>query len=217
MPETETQVQATSAAASALAFSEDHLTASELKELETIRLERVRAEKELEEIKAKSAELRKEHDQIRQQQNTRAAVRDSGVTFHNIDDVMKLVGQIEYDDQGNPSVDGVPLSKALQEFALANETHVDGRSIRALKEKQADSTPRSKADFKTIQDKVEFIKANSQAAYEALPLRSPVDLRGRLPHSWAEYQGLTISERARVAGQAGDKFIAELYRKRAKA
>lgn len=191
------------------------LTPEQVRELERARAERVASETALEQLKQANAQLEKETGTIRQQQAVRDAFRESGVKFHKQSDVLTLIGQIDYDVDGTASVDGVPLTEAIQKLALDNPSLADGRSLRSLQEKKEARMPRSKADFATVQDKVAFINTHGADKFAALPTHPRPDLKGKLPHTWAEYQSLSLSERAKVAGRAGASFIAELHQKRA--
>lgn len=195
-----------------------HLSVEDVKVLEAARLERIKAETELLKFKEQANTLEKQNRELKQQDATRQAFRDSGVKFRTTPaETLKLLGEIEYDAEGAPFVDNLPLAEALQQFALRDENAniVDGRSIRSLREKQENTGPKWKGDFASIKEKTLWISENGLTKFEALPTKQPVDLKGKLPQTWAEYKGLSISERARVAGQGGPGFIAGLYKTRA--
>ncbi len=150
-----------------------------------------------------------------QKEALKAALRDSGVKFHNPEEALILAGEITYDENGKAfDSEGIPLAKSLQELALQKEFLADGRSLRSLKEKRAQETPKSKSDFKNLDQKLKFIEAQGIDAWEKLPTRPPLDLKGNLPRTFSEWKQLPISERSRLLGIYGPGFVGELQKKR---
>jgi hypothetical protein len=194
----------------------------EAKELEQLRTRRLEAERAANDSRVRALELEQENAALHQKAAISQSFREAGIRFHPSQaDVVKLLtaqgGQIEVID-GKAVIDGVDLAGRLTEYALANPTLADGRSLRALREREEASKPKlpaSKADLASVADKVKFIEEHGSRAYEMLPQRSPLDLKGKLPNSWNEYMQLSTSERAKVAAKAGPGFIAELHRRRA--
>jgi hypothetical protein len=191
---------------------ESRMTLAELIELETVRKEGQRYRAETEVIRASTAKLQVERDEILRKQNTRSALRDCGVKWHDTDAAMTLVGDLEYDLENQPcTLDGVPLGKALQQLALEHEHLVDGRSLKALKERRTQEAPQSKSEFTSIAQKIRFVNEFGADAWERLPLKPSLNLGGKMPSTWTEYLSLPVSERARLAERHGDGFIGKLH------
>jgi hypothetical protein len=190
-----------------------HLSVEDVKLLEAARKERHEAEAKANQFKVEALKLEQENRSLLQGQAVREAFREAGVRFHpSQSDVIKLLGQeVEFDGE-NVTVDGKPLDEALRAFALANETLVDGRSIRALKDRQeaANPTPKSKADFKSVAERTAFIEREGLAKWESLPNRPLVTLRG-VP-SREQWKHMTVSQKTACVNQHGNSIVSRILK-----
>ena len=186
------------------------LTPAEQIEIERLRAEQAKYKAEAEASSLRTIELQKANTELYRKDSLREAFRESGVKFHNQSDALTLLGEIEYDSENKPYVNGVPLAKAVQDLALANENLVDGRSIRSLKEKQVDKTPKSKGDLDQA-GKIAFIAEKGLAAFEALPNKRPVALSGRMP-TREEWKHMSVTQKTSVVAQHGSSIVFKITR-----
>ncbi|HEY1987684.1 MAG TPA: hypothetical protein VGG85_19875 [Terracidiphilus sp.] len=188
-----------------------HLKPEDITQLHTVRKEALVAQKAADEARARVLELERSNTDLRRQEAIRDAFAESGVRFHKQSDALTLLGEIEFGSDGKPSVNGVPLAKAVQILALENENLVsDKRSIRSLKEKAENSVPKSKSDLDQAA-KIKFIDENGLRAFEALPNRPPVTLNGRLPSS-QEWRHMSVSQKTAVVARHGSSIVFKITR-----
>jgi hypothetical protein len=180
--------------------------------LEQARAARAQAEADTlrlqQEIERKKAEGR----QIVADQKLRDAAL-AGPKFYNVEDALTIARKdhdirFDGDGEGTGVVDGrrVPLAEVFAAIALENESLVDGRSLRSLKESQPKVKPRSQM---TDAEKIAFINANGLKAFEDLPLRATRTVR---IETFQDYLALPMKERAKLAGLNGADWIAKLPR-----
>ena len=192
-----------------------------------LELQRLRSETEA--AKAKSAEsaasletMRAERRVVTEKLAFTKAISDCGVKFHSspTDTEALLRGRCDIltDDEGNviafdkTTGKSSTVAEALKNLALDNPAIADGRSLRHLRgEVEMTGTPvvRSKADFKSDEQKRSYIRTKGLDAFEKLPLR-PVDLS--TPKTFEQFTRLPISEKTKLISQHGDGYVKGLPR-----
>ncbi len=130
-----------------------------------------------------------------------AAFDTSGLIFHDRPATLaafRADREIVYED-GAPYAlyDGVvaPLSEQLAKFGADNRTFIDGRSLPRHGVDASRPGDLSKADFKTVTEKVAFITEHGGDAFERLPTqkRDTSELK-----TFTQWLKLPITERVRL-------------------
>jgi hypothetical protein len=128
------------------------------------------------------------------------------------EEVIRLLGGVvNFDADGVPVTNGVPLNSALENVAKVNPHLVASD----WKEHHSPETQvKSRLDLPTTKDKVEFISKYGEMAFAKLAA-TPKETR-EVPVTeltWNMYLTLSLKERAKIAGEQGAAFIAGLKRK----
>lgn len=124
-------------------------------------------------------------------------------------EVLKAVGTIKFDADGNPMAGGLPLREALVIYGEVNphaltdspsESHDKGRS-----------TVRSKADLRSVAEKVAFVAEFGEMAFSRLPLTAPVEL-DESTLDFETYRKLPVATKVKLIDKHGEGFAAKLKR-----
>lgn len=195
-------------------FTPEQELALETQRAETARLraERAKFEAEAIELEAKNRSIlagRKQADTVAE------AFKASGVKFHNVAAVKKLLEAgghpITIDDDGKAVIqyDGEILdaSEALRRVAVDNAYLADGRSLRHV-ETTRPKVPTSKADLSTVELKTAFIAEHGIEKFEQLPGRI---VQQSEPKHFGEWVGLPLSEKSKLL-KADPDYLRKLPR-----
>lgn len=124
-------------------------------------------------------------------------------------EVLRALGTVTFDADGVPHAGQVSLSDALKNYAQVNP-HAVASNI-AETHDAGQSSVRSKADLKTVRDRVDYIAAHGELAFARLPATAPDTSSGQ-PTTYAEYLRLPMSERSKLVGQNGTAWLSKLQR-----
>ena len=124
--------------------------------------------------------------------------------------VLQALGTITFDADGVPLNAGKPLEDRLRDYASINPQAV-AATVAEIHDK-GKSSVRSRADLKSVKDKVDFIAEHGEIAYSRLPVTAPDVLPGE-PTTYADYINLPMSVRAKLLGQHGAEWLARLQHK----
>jgi hypothetical protein len=181
-------------------------------ETESFKAEAARAQTGLETINA-------ERRGISEKLAMTKGLSESGVRFHSspsdTEHILKQSYDILTDDNGVTAIDKstgkvVPLAEAYQHVALANPTLCDQRSLRGLRgEIEPDGTPviRSKSEFKSTQQRIDYVNKYGLEIFEALPLR-PVTICE--PKTQEAFRALSLQAKTRFLSEKGLEWLTAL-------
>lgn len=125
-------------------------------------------------------------------------------------EVLKAVGTIKFDADGNPMAGGLPLREALVIYGEVNP-HALTDSPSESHDKGG-STVRSKADLGSVAEKTAYIAEHGEMAFARLPLTAP-DPIDPDALTFSQYRKLPVSEKVRLVNERGEGFAATLHRK----
>jgi hypothetical protein len=119
-----------------------------------------------------------------QKQATSEALKASGVRFHlSQEEILRVVGgDIEFDKDGLPTVNGVPLAVSLKILGHKHPEIVDSSPKSSQHEDEVAKPPiRVWSELRTVKDKVRYIRDHGLDKFSALlqnrprldPLKTP--------------------------------------------
>lgn len=125
-------------------------------------------------------------------------------------EVLRALGTVRFDADGNPLVNGTPLKAALENYVAVNG-HAVAQTVDEIHDQGA-AHVRSKADLDSPKAKALWIEAHSLAAFERLPLTAPRPID---PDNldWESYRKLPVSQKVKLVEQYGEGFAAKLKAK----
>jgi hypothetical protein len=187
--------------------------------LEQARADNAKARTQLAELNAQSQAAAAEQTALQRSEAERDSLLESKVTFHSGSDVLQLLrADPLYDVRFDPAtktmtaiVDKkrVPLSDALRQFALANETLVDGRSLKHLKKA---IIPKARSEM-TKAEKIEFLNSHTAEEFGKLRATPEQSIETMQITSLKEWNRLPIATRTKIiAEKGGVGFISRLSR-----
>lgn len=188
------------------------LNAEQILEVERLRSERAKYEAEGAKAQIEIDRTKRENAAILQRQALGSAFRAAGVRFHTSqEETLRLLdGEIEYDENHAPRVNGKPLEESLKALALSRPDIADGRSTRSLKPAEEQQTKiQSKADFQSVKERVDFINMHGEAAFATLPPRRPRIVEVR---TFEDFQGLPMVNKTKLIAEHGPDWAARLPR-----
>ena len=154
------------------------------------------------------AQEREDHlRHLREQKAVEQIFESSPVKFKVSNaDVLKTIGTIRFDADGVPIANGVQLSVALENVGMVNPQMVAGTW---QEHHRPESQIRSKADLKTVADKVEYIKQFGEMQFARLPQTAPVEL-DETKLTFEQYRSLPVSVKTKLVEKYGYDFSAKL-------
>lgn len=124
-------------------------------------------------------------------------------------EVLRALGTVKFDADGQPLAGGVPLATALENYAQVNRHAVAG-SLAETHDKGLSSV-RSKADLKDIAAKVAYVNAHGEALFARLPTTPPVAF-DEASLTFESYRKLPVRTKVLLCEKYGPNFSATLSR-----